>query len=1569
MGCNQSLQNGSSVRRKKLDAIVPIDDDGSELKEARDKILELRKQLDEAQRRKKSASQPASSSENQSNRQQKLLNRRSALFLKLASYDDVRGISSKNKANSFPVPSKHDRLLYNKLCGAQPVLQTAVVRRQLLDSGLLFNDRRIQQVYLNLDRMQSIDIWELTIFLTNSTLVNKALNGGLAISNFAGFCASIDDAFHKTSSIKSGNVASYIPSLARADPEKYTVSVCSVSGQQYEIGDTDERFCVQSCSKPITYCIACELKGSEKVHKHIGKEPSGRNFNERVLMAPHGIPHNPFINTGAIMAASLVKPAASEADRYDYVTSVWSKAAGGCPVTFQNSTYLGERATASRNFCLGYMMEEEGAFPEEHDLQQALESYFMYCSLEMLASDMAVVASTLANGGVCPLTNARVFSSETVQHCLTLMLSCGMYDYSGEWAFTVGVPTKSGVSGVLCVVIPGVAGICTFSPRLDKLGNSVRGMAFCQELSQNFSFHFLDKRSREMNDLSNKTDLTKPPSPSAVSTPEKRQKSYKANLGKKSALSRSMTGDPFNLSSSRELTPGREPVGGITTKQQPSLYPPPSSPRSANAPVPLSETFELGEATALWFAAAAGDDLRVMYIMGCGIDVRGADYDKRSALHLAASNGHFTTALYLLALGADIHFLDRHGNSAIDDARREGHGMVLELLLSYDKSLDRGGDAKMECAPQCTPADAVILYLNHFGANGESGSSMEGAREILDSVIQRSKIAHNAAAESQKSSSGLTSELAPIALKSVQRQLTADRTTFLKLMKDNGISPDNRWLWVCSHIEEHLPMNFTGNDLNSLLRHPADYRCLVSRALIGHVVVAGFAEFVGTLKLLVEESSKVVDLIDMDLEEAELDRQQTAMDSEGKPDVAVSVHTIDSQRFSYSNSSSRSRSSNSNSNSNGSGRRSNSCQGKDDADVEMLAGDLCRPLLYALACELTDVDDHDECSLPRSPSMGLETIRSEAIKDMLTSPLNRKKRGEKGDGDNSGSEKSRQCGIHEFVGHEASGEMNQFDFLNPDSKPYNSLTHAGSLLTTACVMAVDESRRASGCDDGGVACLPLYEKFLLLWREITGKGKGMETDTTEQTEACAYCEETFAELQLNADVTNGIWYVMQANGNIPDGVTREGVLETFHKLHCLKMTMKEVAAFAATLATGGISPVTNKRVLHADTVHDLNSMMFACGMGKESGEFSFNVGVPALGTRSENKASVVMLVVPDVMGVCYYDRFLEKRTARQRRIEKRKQQAGLTRDRETHDEVCAGGDESVESLGVLGASVQGQLFCRQFSESFRFHLFNDDHALGSNDAAFEGDDDGEADSVAPSRRCSDGAPQEMATQGSVRAPHEHTRIASMNLGQLNKIRGELIGVSAGVGAGPARAHSWRDAKRASVEGEQESDERDLVLAIATAVAAAEDGEEATVMNFSYDPCAFWHGGDEMCSLILEAAQSGDLGLIRQLHANGISLSIADYDLRTAGHLACSEGNLETVKYLHQHGVDFNFKDRWGRTALDDALQANHQDTILFLRTGRLRQPSVCSQHESILATKGVLGMPGLELGLVREIDN
>jgi glutaminase len=138
------------------------------------------------------------------------------------------------------------------------------------------------------------------------------------------------------------------------------------------------------------------------------------------------IPHNPCINAGAIMCASLVKAEETEDARFDYVIGVWEKLAGRHTVGFQNGTYMGERATADRNFCLGYMMCEEGAFPENSDLIKTLESYFMYCSIELTAESMAVVAGSLANGGVCPTTGEKVFEPETVKNILSIMQSCGM---------------------------------------------------------------------------------------------------------------------------------------------------------------------------------------------------------------------------------------------------------------------------------------------------------------------------------------------------------------------------------------------------------------------------------------------------------------------------------------------------------------------------------------------------------------------------------------------------------------------------------------------------------------------------------------------------------------------------------------------------------------------------------------------------------------------------------------------------------------------------------------------------------------------------------------------------------------------------------------------------------------------------------------------------------------------------------------------------------------------------------------------------------------------------------------
>lgn len=283
-------------------------------------------------------------------------------------------------------------------------------------------------------------------------------------------------------------MADYIPQLGRVDPSKFGMAVCTIDGQRKAIGDAGETFCVQSVSKPFNYCFALEELGQDAVHRHMGCEPSGVSFNE-LSLNPQGRPHKPMINAGVIMSSALIRQSLPVADRFDHVAQMWTRLAGGVRPGFSNSTYLFERATADRNFALGYSLREHGAFPRPESLIKDLEFYFQCCSLEMTADTLAVVAATLANGGLCPLTGEQVLEQETVQSCLSLMLSCGMYDYSGEWAFRVGLPAKSGVSGVVLTVVPNVMGVCTWSPRLDAQGNSVRGIDFCQRLVNRFNFH------------------------------------------------------------------------------------------------------------------------------------------------------------------------------------------------------------------------------------------------------------------------------------------------------------------------------------------------------------------------------------------------------------------------------------------------------------------------------------------------------------------------------------------------------------------------------------------------------------------------------------------------------------------------------------------------------------------------------------------------------------------------------------------------------------------------------------------------------------------------------------------------------------------------------------------------------------------------------------------------------------------------------------------------------------------------------------------------------------------------
>lgn len=333
--------------------------------------------------------------------------------------------------------------------------------------------------------------FKMIIQRSKGNLVKDAIQGNLIIPDFKNFRAAIKRIYDKAKANKDGHVATYIPQLGRVNPEYFGVSICTIDGQRFSLGDYSVPFCIQSICKPINYCIALEEHGETKVHQHIGREPSGIGFNGLVLNSK-GLPHNPMINAGAIMAGSLVKPKLDMADRFDYVLDTWTNLSGNIRAGFNNAVYLSERQTADRNFALGYFMRENRAFPENTNLIDTLEFYFQCCSIEVTAEAMAITAATLANAGICPTTGNRVLQPDTVKNCLSLMASCGMYDFSGEFAFTIGLPAKSGVAGGLLVVIPNLMGICIWSPRLDELGNSVRGIEFCKELVSTFNFHNFD---------------------------------------------------------------------------------------------------------------------------------------------------------------------------------------------------------------------------------------------------------------------------------------------------------------------------------------------------------------------------------------------------------------------------------------------------------------------------------------------------------------------------------------------------------------------------------------------------------------------------------------------------------------------------------------------------------------------------------------------------------------------------------------------------------------------------------------------------------------------------------------------------------------------------------------------------------------------------------------------------------------------------------------------------------------------------------------------------------------------
>ncbi|XP_020339594.1 glutaminase liver isoform, mitochondrial-like isoform X1 [Oncorhynchus kisutch] len=325
----------------------------------------------------------------------------------------------------------------------------------------------------------------------NIVLLIQAFRKKFIIPEFESFVSKIDQIYDTVQKNHNGHVAVYIPHLAKFSPDLWGVSLCTVDGQRHSVGDTKQPFCLQSCVKPLEYAVAIHEAGTEKVHRYVGMEPSGLKFN-KLYLDEEDKPHNPMVNAGAIVISSLIKPGSNKAEKFDYMMEFIKKMAGQEYVGFSNATFQSEKETGDRNFAIGYYLKEKKCFPTGAEMIDALDFYFQLCSIEVTCESGSVMAATLAHGGICPITGERVLSAEAVRNTLSLMHSCGMYDFSGQMAFHVGLPAKSGVSGAVLLVVPNVMGVMCWSPPLDRVGNSVRGIHFCQELVSSFNFHNYD---------------------------------------------------------------------------------------------------------------------------------------------------------------------------------------------------------------------------------------------------------------------------------------------------------------------------------------------------------------------------------------------------------------------------------------------------------------------------------------------------------------------------------------------------------------------------------------------------------------------------------------------------------------------------------------------------------------------------------------------------------------------------------------------------------------------------------------------------------------------------------------------------------------------------------------------------------------------------------------------------------------------------------------------------------------------------------------------------------------------